>query len=172
MSRYQVRPASLKDAKAVSDIHMAASQAAFKGLVPDEALSSLSAEKSLAHWREAISFGEPQLLVATDADKVVGFAGFDRSRDKGTPPTTGEVWSLSVAPSHWSTGAGLALWDAARDGLQEEGCTKVTVWVPLRNDRALQFFEHAGFKREMPSAKTIEMGGVKIEEVRLQRKIA
>ena len=62
-----------------------------------------------------------------------------------------------------------ALWDAARDGLQEEGCTTVTSWVPLRNERALRFHELAGFKREMSTAKTSVVGSVKIEEVRLQR---
>ena len=44
---------------------------------------------------------------------------------------------------------GLALWDAARDGLQEEGCTKVTLWTYMRNDRAMSFFEKAGFKRDL-----------------------
>ena len=68
-------------------------------------------------------------------------------------------------------GVGLALWDAARDGLQEEGCTNVTAWVPLRNERALRFHELAGFKRELSTAKTAVIGGVKIEEVRLKRPI-
>ena len=45
------------------------------------------------------------------------------------------------------------------------------MWVPLRNERALRFHELAGFKREMATAKTVEMGGVKVEEIRLQRKI-
>lgn len=64
---------------------------------------------------------------------------------------------------------GVALWDAARDGLLEEGCTNVTSWVPLRNERALRFHELAGFKREMSTAKTAQVGGLKIEEVRLKR---
>jgi ribosomal protein S18 acetylase RimI-like enzyme len=172
MSRYQVRHASLKDAKAVAEIHVAASRIAFKGLLPDEQLAAMSVEKRQTFWREAIDLGEPQLLVATDANVIVGLIAFDRSRDKGTPPTTGEIWAVAAAPALWSTGVGLALWDAARDGLQEEGCTKVTVWVPLRNERALRFHELAGFKREMSTAKTVEVGGVKIEEIRLQRKIA
>ena len=102
-------------------------------------------------------------------DKIVGFVGFDRSRDPKTRPTTGEIWAIYAAPSHWSQGVGVALWDAARDGLSEEGCTTVTAWVPLRNERALRFHELAGFKREMSTAKTSVVGSVKIEEVRLQR---
>jgi len=72
---------------------------------------------------------------------------------------------------HWDKGVGVALWDAARDGLEEEGCTVVTVWVPLRNDRAMRFHELAGFKREMKTAKTTAFGAVKIEEIRLKRAV-
>ncbi len=109
--------------------------------------------------------------VAVEDEKIVGFVGFDRSRDEKSRPTTGEIWAIYAAPTHWSKGVGLALWDAARDGLQEEGCTNVTAWVPLRNERALRFHEMAGFKREMSTAKTAVVGGVKIEEVRLKRPI-
>ena len=59
--------------------------------------------------------------------------------------------------------------DAAREGLLEEGCTEVTAWVPLCNDRALRFFELAGFKRELNTAKTVTISGVKLEEIRLRR---
>ncbi|WP_042429194.1 GNAT family N-acetyltransferase [Comamonas granuli] len=169
MSSIQVRPATLRDAKAIAQIHTAAAQAAYKGLVPDEQLKSFSVEKRQAYWREAIEYCEPQVQVAVEDDKIVGFVGFDRSRDEKSRPTTGEIWAIYAAPTHWSKGVGLALWDAARDGLQEEGCTNVTAWVPLRNERALRFHELAGFKREMTTAKTAVIGGVKIEEVRLQR---
>ena len=111
------------------------------------------------------------MQVAVDGDKIVGFVGFDRSRDEKTRNTTGEIWAIYAAPTHWDKGVGVALWDAARDGLQEEGCTTVTAWVPLRNERALRFHEMAGFKREMTTAKTALVGGVKIEEVRLKRPV-
>ena len=169
---YEVRLATLNEAQAVADIHASASLAAYKGLLPDEHLGGLSAIKRLSLWREAIEYGDPQVIVALEGDKVVGFAGFDRSRDKGTPATTGEVWAIYAAPAHWDHGVGLALWDGAREGLLEEGCINVTVWVPLRNERALRFFELAGFKREMSTAKTVAMGTIKVEEIRLRRPLA
>ena len=171
-SNYEVRPATLRDAKAIADIHVSASQAAFKALVPGEQMASVPAEKRQAYWREAIEFSEPQVYVALDGDEVVGFVGFDRSRDKGTPPTTGEIWAIYAATAPWGQGRGLALWDAAREGLLDEGCTKVTIWVPLGNERALRFHELAGFKREMTSIKTVPMGSVKVEEIRLKRDLS
>ena len=170
MSSYLVRPASARDAKAIAEIHVATWQAAYQDLMPDSYLKSMTVEKRQAYWREAIEYSEPQLLVATEDDKVVGFVGFDRSRDAGTKSTVGEIWALYVLPAHWGQGAGVALWDGARDGLKEEGCTQVSLWVLLHNERALQFFEHsAGFKREMPSLKTVAFGDVKLEEIRLKR---
>ena len=168
-SNFEVRPAVTRDAKAIAEIHVSASQAAFKSLVPGEKMPAVPVDKSQSYWREAIEFSEPQVYVAVDEGKVVGFVGFDRSRDKGTSNTIGEIWAIYVATSHWGQGVGLALWDAARDGLLEEGCTKVTLWVPLGNERALRFHDLAGFKREMTSIKTVPMGTVKVEEIRMKR---
>lgn len=172
MSSYQVRHATPRDAKAVAEIHVASWHAAYAGLMPDEHLKSFTVEKRQAFWREAIEFSEPQLLVATEGDKVVAFCGFDRSRDKGTPSTTGEIWAFYADPAYWGKGAGLALWDATLEACVEEGFNLLTLWVLLRNERALRFYELAGFKRDMPSLKTVAAGSVKLEEIRLKRPIA
>ena len=170
LSSYSVRPAIARDARAIAEIHVATWQATYADLMPADYLASISIEKRFAFWREAIEFSDPQLLVATDGEKIVGFVGFDRSRDTGSKSSTGEIWAMYVSPEHWGKGLGLALWDGAREGLKEEGCTHVTLWVLLKNERALRFYEDgAGFKREMPSLKTVAFGSVRLEEIRLKR---
>lgn len=169
---FKVRPATLRDAKPIAELHNATAREAFKSMINDAPIADVPLEKRQAFWREAIEYSEPQVHVALDDEKIIGFVGFDRSRDKGTPPTMGEIWAIYVAPAYWGKGAGVALWDAAREGLQDEGCTHVSVWVPLANDRAVRFHELAGFKREMASAKTVAIGGVKVEEIRLKRPLA
>jgi ribosomal protein S18 acetylase RimI-like enzyme len=171
MPSYQVRLAVDSDAQQIAAVHASASRAAYQGVLP-EPQKSLSIEQRCAFWREAIEFGEPLAQVALEAGRVVGFVGYDRSRDPKSKPTTGEIWALCVDPTHWGRGAGLALWNAARDGLLEEDCTEVTLWVPLYNERALRFFERAGFERESSSAKTAAVGAVKVEEIRLRRPLA
>ncbi|GAA4333714.1 GNAT family N-acetyltransferase [Variovorax defluvii] len=171
MSDYEVRPAVLRDAKAIAEVHAAAARAAYADVLPEDQLRALAPATREAKWREAIEYAEPQVHVAVLGEEVVGFVGFDRSRDPKTPSTTGEIWAIYVRPDHWGQGVGVALWDAAREGLEEEGCTVVTVWVPLRNDRALRFHELAGFKREMKTAKTTSLGDVRIEEIRLKRNV-
>ncbi|MDB5930339.1 MAG: GCN5-related N-acetyltransferase [Polaromonas sp.] len=172
MSSYFVRPATARDAKAIAEIHVATWHAAYKDLMPADHLNKMTVEKRQAYWREAIEYSEPQLLVATDGEEIVGFVGYDRSRDPKTRSTVGEIWAMYVAPAHWGKGVGLLLWDGARDGLKDEGCTQVTLWVLLGNERALRFYEQAaGFKREMPSLKTVDFGSVKLEEIRLKRSV-
>ena len=174
MSNYTVRPATQGDAQAIAEIHVTTWQSAYEGIIPDEDLAGIQIDKRLALWKEAIEYGEPQVHVVVDEDeddRIVGFVGYDRSRDPKTKPVNGEIWAMYVDPGNWNTGAGLALWDATREGLQDEECTDVTVWVLLHNDRALRFFELAGFKRENNTARTIPMGSVRVEEIRLKRKL-
>ncbi len=106
-THYQVRPATLRDAKAIAQIHTAAALEAYRGIVPDDQLKAMSSvEKRQAYWREAIEFCEPQVQVAIDGDKIVGFVGFDRcatpnrakppvksGRSTPPPPTGTKAWA-------------------------------------------------------------------------------
>ena len=168
-SVFPVRATVVRDAKAISDLYSQVALDLYQSLLGTDQLPPLGQDKRQAYWREAIEFAEPQVMAAMHGDRIVGFVGFDRSRDKGTPSTMGEIWSLYVLPAECGQGAGVALWDAANDGLKEEGCNNVSVWVPVRNERAMSFFEHAGFKREMTSLKTVPVGIARLEEIRLKR---
>ena len=169
MSDIQVRFASPQDAPAVAALHVLACRAAYALQVPEAHWDATSMAKRTAYWKEAIDYGEPQVMVALDGQDIVGFVGFDRSRDPKSKNTTGEIWAIYVVPDRIGQGIGLALWDASREGLEDEGCTEVTVWLPLLHERTLRFHETAGFKREMNTARTVPLDSVKVEEVRLKR---
>ena len=171
MSSCLIRPATLRDAKAIAEIHAGIGLALAGEARSRPGAHAPGLDRQQVFWREAVEFGEPQLQVACDAQGVIGFVGFDRCRDKGTPPTMGEIWAIYVAPVHWGEGVGLALWDAAREGLLEEGCSDVSIWIPLGNERAMRFHELAGFKRELSSARTVPVFGARVEEIRLRRKL-
>jgi len=104
MSSFQVRPATFNDVQAIADIHAIASRAAYEDLVPEEAFQATPMEKRLAFWRDAIEYAEPQVHVAVDGAQVIGFVGFDRSRDPKTKSTTGELWAHYVDPNVLGTG--------------------------------------------------------------------
>jgi ribosomal protein S18 acetylase RimI-like enzyme len=170
---FQSRPAQESDAAAVAAVHAASSHAAFESFVSDPSqLQQLPMDKRKAFWRDAIEYGEPLVHVAVKGAQIVGFVGYDRSRDPKSKNTCGELWAIYVDPGHWGEGIGSALWESAREGLIEEGCTEVTVWVPLRNERALRLLERSGFEREAASVKTVSLSGVQVEEIRLRRSLA
>ena len=172
MSDIQVRFATLQDAPAVAALHVSACRAAYAGQVPDAHWDATPMPKRVSFWKEAIEYGEPQVMVALEGGSIVGFVGFDRSRDPKSKNTTGEIWAIYADPARLGEGVGLALWDAAREGLLEEDCTDVTIWVPLLNERTVRFHELAGFKREMNTARTVPFGAVKVEEVRMKRSLS
>lgn len=169
LTHVEVRPATMRDAVKIAELYAATAKEAFKTMQTGAKVLPVPEEKNTVYWREAIEYAEPQVQVAVNGTTLIGFVSYDRSRDKGTPNTLGEIWDIYVDTAHWGKGVGLALWDAAREGLQEEGCTHVSIWVPIANDRAMRFHELAGFKREMSSAKTVPMGPVKVEEIRLKQ---
>ena len=74
---FKVRPATLRDAKNIAELHNATVREAFKALIADAQIPAVPLEKRQAYWREAIEYSEPQVLVALDdEDKIVGFVGF------------------------------------------------------------------------------------------------
>ncbi len=88
--------------------------------MPEDYLAKNTVESARPTGREAIEFSEPHLLVATEGEQIVGFVGFDRSRDAGTKLIVGEIWALYVLPEHGAR-ARPGLWDGAREGEKEEG---------------------------------------------------
>ena len=88
MSDIQVRFATLQDAPAVAALHVSACRAAYAGQVPDAHWDATPMPKRVSFWKEAIEYGEPQVMVAVDGGEIVGFVGFDRSRDPKSKNTT------------------------------------------------------------------------------------
>ena len=100
MSSIQVRPATLRDAKAIAEIHVAAAQDAYKELLPVSVLDSWSVQKRQAFWREAIDLCEPQVLVAHIDNEMMGFVGFAAVLFAGTAgpfnPSSGNSMQLNI----------------------------------------------------------------------------
>lgn len=170
-SVFPVRATALRDAKAISDLYALVARDLYQSLLGTDQLASFGQDKRQAFWREAIEFAEPQVMAAMHGDRIVGFVGFDRSRDEGSRQTTGEITDIYVHPDFQGLGVGLSLWHAARQGLHDEGCIDVTLWIQARNKTALRFFELAGFKREPGAEREVQVAGQAIAELRLHRNL-
>jgi ribosomal protein S18 acetylase RimI-like enzyme len=141
-----IRPAALADARKVAELHVATWKEAYRGIVPDEYLQSLSVEKREAAWRESLEKRLSELWVASEStSELAGWVSFGACRDSDKPASAGEIWAIYVSSRYWSCGVGRALWLTARNRLVELGFTEVTVWCLAGNDRAERFYRAAGF---------------------------
>jgi L-amino acid N-acyltransferase YncA len=161
-----IEPATAADARAIAQIHVDAWRAAYAGIVPDDYLASLSVDERESMWQKAIEAGEPDLLVALRDDHVIGWVSFGAARGKDAAARVGELWAIYLDPHHIATGAGHALWSAARARLAERGFDSVILWVLAGNGRAIRFYERVGFLLEPDSGQRFTLGGREIEELR------
>ena len=163
----EIRVESADDCRAIAQVHVAAWQAAYAGILDDAFLAGLSPVRREHAWRRILTERASEVLVGTLDSAVAGFASFGRSRDADAAPGSGELSALYVHPSAWSTGAGRELWRSAYERLHSQGFRSVGLWVLQQNARAIRFYSAAGFKVEAGSEKELELGGRKVVEVRM-----
>jgi ribosomal protein S18 acetylase RimI-like enzyme len=167
-----IRSAKPEDALAIATVHVEAWKTAYRGIVPDEFLDSLSIEQRSDGWRRILSAGSPEdVLVAQAADTIVGWISAAASRDPDAGPSTGEIWAVYVAPAHWRTGIGRLLCQRAERRLVEQGLNEVTLWVLKDNRPAQQFYSSTGFMADPPSEKTIVRAGKELQEIRMRKRL-
>lgn len=120
-------------------VHWSSWQEAYKGLMDQGYLDSLTLEKctkTAYRWPDNI-------LVAKDGDRVIGFAGYGSYHDD-TLPETGEVFALYILSEFYGKKVGYALMQAALRALSEY--RQIALWVLKGNERAIRFYEKCGFQ--------------------------
>jgi ribosomal protein S18 acetylase RimI-like enzyme len=161
-----VRRADVADARAIAHVHVAASRAAYAGLLPPDDLSVDGREIA---WRGSLAMARASsfTLVAEVARDVVGFCDIVApSRDADASGTTAELASIYVDPNRWRGGIGRLLVEAAFSELStQEMWRDVTLWVFLANDRALGFYKAVGF---LPDGKELVHEASGLSQLRLR----
>ncbi len=168
----EVREALPADAEAIARVHVRGWQFAYRGLVPDHYLDSLSVDdERTKRNRQLLSQLGPsrKMWVAVELSQVVGFAGAGPTRDEDTSGPTGELYAIYVDPDHWGRGAGSALMGSVHDFLDSEGYREATLWVLEDNERTRRFYERHGWEFD-GTTKADERPGFTLHEVRYRRK--
>lgn len=164
-----VRPATLNDAAQIAQVHVRSWQQAYSQLMPQAYLTGLDQTLSQrrGHWAETITRGDSQVRVVSLEDALIGWICFGPSRDTDVDARqVGEVMALYVLAEHWGHGIGRRLWQAARAWLGEQGYERITLWVLVENTRAIRFYQACGWVEEPQTRRTLQRGGVTLEEVR------
>jgi ribosomal protein S18 acetylase RimI-like enzyme len=154
-----IRRAETGDAQKIGDVFDAAVREGWKYL------GELSRKPMFppGEWDDLVIEHQPpnQLLVAIDVSGDV--AGFT-----AVQPGKGEMYLLFVHPEHGHRGVGRALLDAAHEALRAAGCREVFLYTHEQNQRALAFYQAAGYRRD-GSVRESEFRGVHLREPRLVR---
>ncbi len=166
MPDIKLRHASLEDAFEIARIHIAAWRQAYRGLISDDHLDSLSVTQREAFWRAAIQRGDTTLILATIQGQIAGWVSIGACRDPGATAQDGEIWAIYIDPAHWGRGIGQALWRAARQQLLQLGYRTASLWVLCENAQAIRFYLAAGFKPDPESIIQVAIGGANHAEIR------
>ena len=120
-------------------VHCTAWQEAYRGIVCDRYLDSMTVKATTARARK---FPE-NTLVAKDKEKVVGFAVYSPSRDEDLMDA-GEVVAIYVLSEYYGHKIGYRLMNEAVSRLSEYNT--IFVWVLEQNERAIRFYHRYGFE--------------------------
>lgn len=151
----------LDDAADIARVHIQAWRETYAHLLPAEALASLQQGPREAKWRTIIGAGGSEIRVACDGADIVGWASAGPGRDSDGP----RPWELSgiyVLASHYGSGAGQLLLDAA------VGDGGAYLWIADENPRAFAFYRRNGFAPDGATAAH-ELIGTPVRILRMVR---
>ena len=151
----EVRQAARTELRALHEARIATWKVAYRGVVPDDVLDALTLRpEDLERFESRFDAGDGRVYGAWDDGAVVGMAVVGACRDEDRYGES-ELYALYVLPSHWGSGVGQELWEAAQPFS--------SLWVLADNPRARAFYARNGFRPE--GTKQVEIG-VPLTEVR------
>ena len=169
LAEVQIAVATADDCRAIAEVQVRSWQFAYRDILPAAYLASLSVSERESKWCRVIENKRSHVQLAQMSRQVIGFVSYGPSRDDDAPSGCAEVYAIYVHPSFLSTGVGCQLWLAALQQVRAEDYKTITLWVIAGNDRAVRFYERAGFLAEPGSRKQFRLGGIVLDEVRYAR---
>lgn len=143
-----IRDAVVGDAEAIARIHVRAWQVAYRRIVHDAFLDSLSVADRTARWRERLAGDEESTVVIESDGAIVGWATYGEARDDDAADNVGELHAIYFDPSSWRQGLGTVLYREIEKRLRFAGFTEVTLWVLEANERARKFYASIGYSAD------------------------
>jgi GNAT superfamily N-acetyltransferase len=138
-----IRPVIPEDALAVARVHVSSWQAAYHGLLPAEYLDSLRPEDRAARYDFSQTDPQKPYTIAAEVEgRICGFATTMPSQDLAG---YAELCALYLSPSFWGRGIGVALIEAARAHMLEQGFRSAALWLLRGNVRGERFYRQDGW---------------------------
>jgi len=172
MATLILRAATRADARAIAEIHVAAWRAAYRDLMPQGYLESLSIDERARMWDKTIAQPGPAHLALAELDgALAGFCLYGPTRDRAATDVA-EIYAVNVHPARWRQGAGRLLCaHALREAAVREHIA-MTLWVITGNGRARRFYQRLGFATDGAARINTQLIGSPFDELRYRRAIA
>lgn len=144
----RLRAATYGDAEDIARVHVLSWQHAYRGILPDELLDSLTIHERTKQRKDALMTPLNESVrnwVAERDAEIVGWAGTAISRDEDLDDRVHELLAIYLLPSEIGKGTGRRLMQHCIDDALVRGFEEMTMWVLVGNERAQRFYAAAGF---------------------------
>jgi ribosomal protein S18 acetylase RimI-like enzyme len=155
---YDIRPATLADIDAIAEFQTACWREAYRGLVPDAYLDSVSVDVRAVRWRERLTSGARQIAIGWSSTEIAGVISWGPAAE-GDPAL--ELKSLYVGAQYRGSGLAAMLTQTAL------GDRPAQLWVFEQNPRAQAFYRKLGFAPDGTSKVDPDTG---VPEIRMVRR--
>lgn len=119
-------------------VHWKSWQEAYSGIVDPHYLE----ERTLAKCEEMAYRSIDNVIIAKEGDCVVGFVQYGKSTDEDLQ-NTGEIIALYILADYYRQGIGRRMMQEAHNQLKNY--PRIAVWVLKDNERAIAFYQQAGY---------------------------
>ena len=165
----RIIPAGPAHFATMSAIHAASWRSAYRGLVPQSHLDSITDDAWIPNFAKGYAEGSRGYRLITVDDRPVGCASFGSPRDADTPEGWGEIYSIYMLPGEAGKGYGRLLMQAVLDALRGEGHVGSYLFCLDGNIASHRFYERCGFTHEPSGDKQFELAGRMLTTVRFDR---
>jgi ribosomal protein S18 acetylase RimI-like enzyme len=139
-----IRDAVVADAEAIARVHIDSWRAAYRGVVPQGYLDSMSYADRKLRWRRQLADDDEVATFVADEPHagIVGFGICGPQRSDGLD-SDGELYAIYLLAEYWRRGLGRQLMRAVVAALRARAYSTMGLWV-LRDNAACRFYEALG----------------------------
>ena len=153
------------DFAAIGNIYVKSWQAAYRGIVPQNYLDTLSG----GWWAQRLAEGRYDDYVIMENGVYVGTSSTCAARDEDMAGY-GEIISIYMLPEYFGKGFAAPLIKYVENALKEKGYENIYLWALEDNARARRFYEKQGFHTNGDTT-TMEISGKVLAEVRYVKRL-
>lgn len=143
-----IRQAIKEDAPNISKLIISSWQTAYKGLIDDNYLNSISATIMSEKWEINIlsQNKDNHIYVYEENNKILGVIRFGKPDDESDTLHNAEIHVLYIEPSLKRRGIGTKLFNFAKEYFLKNNTTNMIIWCLKENSPSIKFYEKMGGK--------------------------